>query len=237
MSLENFRKNHLLKALPESEYERLAPHLELIALDSGRILHEPHEHLKYAYFPQSAMISLVSLMEDGATTEIGLIGSEGIVGLPIILGGKGSTSRGIVQIEGTAWRLHGSILKREFQRNETLYQLLLLYIQARLTQVSQTAACNRRHTVQERLARWLLSVYDGVQQDELLLTQEFIADMLGTRRSGVTVAANMLQAAGIIKYRRGKITILNREELENTSCECYKVIQNEFIRLLGSKRG
>lgn len=234
---KQFVENHILRALPESEYKLLSPYLTPTFLSCRTIIHEPGEDLKYGYFPNSAMISLVSIMGNGNTTEIGLIGNEGIVGLPIILGGNRNIGRAIVQIEGTALRIEADYLKQAFQQGETIQKILLLYTQARLTQVAQTAACNRQHTIEARLARWLLSVYDCVLQDELLLTQEFIANMLGTRRSGVTVAANNLQKAGIIKYSRGKITILNRTALENTSCECYRLVQNEFIRLLGTKRG
>ena len=193
--------------------------------------------MKVAYFPGRAMISLVSIMQDGSTTEIGLIGNEGIVGLPIILGGDRSPSRAIVQIRGSALKLDAKILKQEFHRGGKLQQLLLLYTQALLTQVSQSAACNRQHTTEERLARWLLSVQDCVLSNELPLTQEFISNMLGIRRSGVTVAAGILQQAGTIEYRRGVITILNQEDLEAISCECYRLVQSEFLRLLGSRRG
>ncbi|EAZ91153.1 Crp/Fnr family transcriptional regulator [Crocosphaera chwakensis] len=230
-------ENRLLQALPNVDYQKLAPHLTSLDLSAGTILYEPEQAIEWAYFPCSAMISIVSIMENGATTEIGLIGKEGMVGLPIILGGKHYINQAIVQISGTALKLDGSILKQEFHRSNSLQNLLLLYIQARITQVSQTAACNRQHKIQKRLARWLLSVYDCVLSDELPLTQEFIANMLGTRRSGVTTAANILQEAGIIRYSRGKITILDQEELENAACECYRLIQDEFIRLLGTKRG
>ncbi|MEO1342189.1 MAG: Crp/Fnr family transcriptional regulator, partial [Cyanobacteria bacterium J06635_13] len=208
-----------------------------VHLTGGEILLEPHEPIEKIYFPQRAMISLVSIMMDGSTTEIGLIGNEGMIGLPAILGGDSTTSRTIVQVSGTALEISAEIIKQEFQRGERLQQLLLLYTQALLTQVSQSAACNRQHNIEERLARWLLSVQDCILQDELPLTQEFIANMLGTRRSGVTVAAGILQQAGIIRYSRGRITILDQEALEATACECYQLVQNEFMRLLGSRRG
>ncbi len=229
--------NQILAALPEIEYQRLVPHLKPINLVVGKVLQEPGETITQVYFPNRAMISLVSIMENGSTTEIGLIGNEGMVGLPVILRGDSTSSRFIVQIPGTAMRLSADILRREFQLGGKLQQLLLLYTQALLTQVSQSAACNRQHTIEERLARWLLSVQDCVLSDKLPLTQEFIANMLGTRRSGVTVAAGTLQNAGMIRYRRGMITILNQEELEATSCECYRLVQGEFMRLLGSRRG
>lgn len=229
--------NQILAALPPDEYHRLAKYLKPVNLTSGTILLEPHEPIKTVYFPQRAMISLVSIMMDGSTTEIGLIGREGMIGLPAILGGESITSRTIVQVSGSALEISAEVIRQEFQRGEKLYQLLLLYTQALLTLVSQSAACNRQHNIEERLARWLLSVQDCVLQNELPLTQEFIANMLGTRRSGVTVAAGILQQAGIIRYSRGRITILNRERLEEAACECYQLVQDEFVRLLGSRRG
>jgi len=233
----HFQANQILEALPPEEYERLAPHLQHVELTVGDVIYEPYEPIEEVYFPNQAMISLVSLMADGATTEIGLVGNEGMVGLPIFLGGHCTTSLAIVQIADSAFKLKAEILKREFDRGGELQRRLLLYTQALFTQVSQSAACNRQHTIEERLARWLLSVQDCVMKDELPLTQEFIAAMLGTRRSGVTVAAGTLQQAGLIRYSRGKITILNQEALEDTACECYRVVQREFMRLLGSRRG
>jgi CRP-like cAMP-binding protein len=229
--------NQILAALPLAEYQRLASHLKPVNLISGAILLEPHEPIQKIYFPQRAMISLVSIMMDGSTTEIGLIGNEGMIGLPAILGGNSTSSRTIVQIAGTALEISADVVRQEFQRGEKLHKLLLLYTQALLTQVSQSAACNRQHNIEERLARWLLSVQDCILQDELPLTQEFIANMLGTRRSGVTVAAGVLQQAGIIRYSRGRIIILNQQRLEEAACECYHLVQNEFMRLLGSRRG
>lgn len=229
--------NQLLRTLSSSAYSRLAPHLQTCNLDSSQIIYEANETIEFAYFPNRAMISLVSIMEDGATTEIGLIGNEGMVGLPIILGSPRSSSRAIVQVPGDSVKIGAKILQEAFKTSEELQNLLLLYTQAFLTQVSQTAACNRQHNIEERLARWLLSVHDCVLEDELPLTQEFVANMLGVRRSGVTIAANTLQNAGMIKYRRGRITILDHQALEATSCECYKVVQSEFIRLLGFRRG
>lgn len=229
--------NKILAALPLDEYERIAPDLKLVELIAGQIISEPQEPIKKIYFPESAMISLVSIMMDGSTTEIGLVGNEGAIGLPAILGGNSTTSRAIVQISGTALQISADIIRQEFLRGNRLQQIFLLYFQALLTQVSQSAACNRQHNIEERLARWLLSVHDCILQDELPLTQEFIANMLGTRRSGVTVAAGILQQAGIISYSRGKIKILQHEALEEAACECYRLVQNEFLRLLGSRRG
>ena len=229
--------NQILAALPKSEYQIIAPHLKPVDLTSGEVISEPNQSITEIYFPQRAMISIVSIMMDGSTTEIGLIGNEGMVGLPAILGGNSTISCSIVQVSGTALQVSADIIQQQFLRGGKLQEILLLYIQASLTQVSQSAACNRQHKIEERLARWLLSVRDCVLQNELHLTQEFIANMLGTRRSGVTVAAGILQRAGIIRYSRGKITILDRQALEDTSCECYRTIQREFIRLLGSRRG
>ena len=236
---ENNQKsiNKILAALPLTQYERIASQLKQVKLMSGDILLEPQEEVSSIYFPQTAMISLVSIMMDGSTTEIGLVGNEGMIGIPAILGGKSTTSRSIVQISGLALKIPAEIMVQEFHRGEKFQQLTLLYIQAFLTQVSQSAACNRQHKIEERLARWLLSVHDCLLKNEIPLTQEFIANMLGIRRSGVTVAAGILQQAGIIRYSRGKITILDQSSLENTACECYRLVQNEFLRLLGSRRG
>lgn len=228
----------LLSVLPKSEYEQLEPDLQEVTLTRGEILYNPYEVYTYAYFPQTAMISLVTTMEDGATTEVSLVGNEGIIGLPIILGGEYDPYQAMVQVGGTALKLDGEILEQRFQQSGSTFQtLLLLYTQAQLTRAAQMTACNRQHTIQERLARWLLSVYDCVQQEELPLTQEFIATMLGTQRSGVTIAANVLQTAGMIQYHRGKITITNRELLEEVACECYHIIKSEYDRLLGVPRG
>ncbi len=238
MNIENIEpQNHILSALPEVEYQRIFPFLETITLPIGHIIYERGELIDSVYFPNRGMISLVSIMEDGSTTEIGLIGNEGMVGLPVFLGGKHTTSRAIVQIEGSITKLPGAVLREEFNRNGKLKDLLLLYTQALLTQVSQSAACNRQHTVEERLAKWLLSTQDCLQSPTIPLTQEFIANMLGIRRSGVTVAARSLLEAGIIQYSRGKITIVDQYALEKTSCECYRLVQSEFMRLLGSRRG
>lgn len=228
-------ENRLLAALPAEEYQRLVPHLELVSLPLGQVLYEPGESIRDVYFPHQALISLVSIMQDGSTTEIGLVSSDGMVGIPVFLGGKTTTSQAIVQVESSAMRMKADLLKTEFDRGGALQRLLLLYTQALLTQVSQVAACNRQHTVEERLARWLLTVRDNIQSDELSLTQEFIAQMLGVRRSGITLAAGTLQQAGMIRYTRGRITVLNRENLEATSCECYRLIRDESSRLLGTE--
>lgn len=228
-------ENQLLAALPASEYQRLLPHLELVSLPLRKVLYEVDEPIEYVYFPNHAIASLVSIMEDGSTVEIGLVGNEGMVGLPVILGGKTTNNQAFVQMADGGMRMKASLLKTEFNRGGPLQTLLLLYTQALYTQVSQSAACNRLHCLEERLARWLLSVQDRVQSNEFPLTQEFISQMLGTRRAGVTVAAGILSQAGIIRYTRGRITILNHEALKAASCECYGLIKSEFERLLGTK--
>ena len=225
--------NQLLMALPPEEYERLVPYLEPVSLALGQVIYEPKQLIKEVYFPLEAMISLVSIMKDGSTTEIGLVGGEGMVGLPVFLGGNSATNRAIVQVEGNAIKMDASVLKSEFERGEQLQKKLLLYTQARLTQMSQIAACKSHHLIEERFARWLLCVNDCVKKNELPLTQKFISEILGVRRASVTEAAIALQKAGLIRYRRGQITILKRKELEQAACECYGLIQNEFKRLLG----
>ena len=225
-------KNLLLAALPEEAYQRLAPHLELVSLQVRQVIHESLGQIAYVYFPHKAMISIVNIMEDGSTVEVGLVGREGMAGIPVILGGKISLNQAFVQIADGATRLRADILKTEFDRGGELQKLLLRYCQALLCQASQSAACNRFHTIEERLARWMLLVSDCIDSDEFLLTQEFIAQMLGVRRSGVTVAANTLSQAGMLRYSRGRVTLVNREVLEATTCECYKVIKGEFKRLL-----
>ncbi len=229
--------NQLLGLLPIENYKRLVPHLTKVVYKTGKVLYEPDQTMDFAYFPNTAMVSLVSIMEDGSSTEIGLIGNEGMVGLPIILGGKQTTSHVVIQVQGELWKISANILLQEFEQSPALQRILLLYTQARFTQVAQSAACNRQHKIEQRLARWLLSVHDCVQVDEIPITQEFIANMLGVRRSGVTIAASSLQKSGMITYRRGKITLLDYDALEKTSCECYKKVQDEYIRLLGFRRG
>ncbi len=226
--------NQLLMALPPEEYQRLIPYLKPVNLILGQVIYEPQQVIKEVYFPVSSMISLVSMMKDNSTTEIGLVGNEGIVGIPVFLGGNIFTNRAIVQIEGNAIKMDADVLRREFERGEQLQKKLLLYTQARLTQISQIAACKSHHLIEERLARWLLSVHDCVHNNELPLTQKFISEMLGVRRASVTEAAIALQKAGSIGYTRGQITILKRKELEQRACECYGLIQIEFKRLLNT---
>jgi CRP-like cAMP-binding protein len=230
-------KNHLLSALPAKEYQYLLSGLELASLSAGQVLHSPGEPIEYVYFPNNAIICLVTTMENGSTVESGVVGNEGVVGTAAFMGSDIAYNAAIVQIAGEAMKIPAVRLKAEFHRGQTLQNLLLRYMQALFIQVSQGAVCNRLHTIEERFARWLLMISDRMQSKELLLTQEFISHMLGIRRSGVTVAAGTLQQAGLISYRRGKITILDRESLESSACECYRIIKAEFQRLLGVERG
>ncbi|MDY7021015.1 MAG: Crp/Fnr family transcriptional regulator [Cyanobacteriota bacterium] len=226
-------ENRLLAALPKAEFQRLAPYLIEVSLSLGQILSEPQDRVEVVYFPTRSMISLVSIMEDGSTVEVGIVGNDGMLGYPVYLGGDSSHTRAIVQIEGTAFQLNGDLLRSEFNRSPSLQRLLLLYTQAFLAQVSQTAACNRFHPVEERLARWLLQSQDFAGSEKLHLTQDFLSSMLGIRRASVTVAARTLQQAGMINYNRGKITIVDRAGLEAATCECYQIVRREYERLLG----
>jgi len=227
--------NRLLAALPDAEYQRLIPHLERVELSFKQVLHEVGEPIEYVYFPHRGIVSLLSTMADGSMVEVGLVGNEGIVGIPATLGDNIATTTAIVQVPGSGMRMKASVLKTEFGRGGSWQSLLLRYLQALFAFVSQNAACNRLHHLDGRLARWLLLVYDRVESNELPLTHEFIGQMLGVRRAGVTEAANTLQQAGLIRCTRGKITILNREELQAASCECYEIIQGEFARLLNTE--
>lgn len=222
--------NRLLAALPETEYRRLEPHLSFLSLSVGTVFYEASEKIETVYFPNSALISLVNTLSNGTTTEIGIIGGTGVVGLPAILGDGYSQQRAIVQMADGAVKISAHILKKEFDRGGELQKILLNYVQTRLNEVAQLAVCNRHHTIEERLARWLLTVQDLTQIDELPLTQEFIGNMLGCRRSGVTIAAGTLQKAGLISYARGKISIMDRQSLENSACECYQLFYNNFYR-------
>lgn len=227
-------ENQLLGALPDEEYQRLIPYLELVSLKRDQVMYELEEFIEYVYFPTQALVSLIAIMENGAVVEVGVIGTEGMVGLPVCWGGNTTTNQAIVQVPGNALRLKAEYLKNEFDRGGKLQYFLLRYMQALFTHTSHSVACNRLHTIEQRLARWLLTVQDRVKSDELPLTQEFLSYMLGTRRSGVTEAASSLSQVGIIRYSRGKIQILDRNALEATSCECYQVVKKEFARLLGT---
>ncbi|MEH1988595.1 Crp/Fnr family transcriptional regulator [Nostoc sp.] len=227
--------NKLLAALPASDYERLVPHLKLVSLSNRQILYEAGEPIAQVYFPNKAVVSMITTMENGSTVEAGLVSNEGMVGIPVILGDNITTTTALVQIPDSAMKMDADILRSEFNRGTALQSLLLRYVQGMYTQIAQGSACNRLHKLEKRLARWLLTVSDRLQSEEFPLTQEFISQMLGVRRSGVTEAANILSEAGIITYYRGQINILNREALEKTSCECYQIIEDEYVRLLGNK--
>jgi len=225
-------KNQLLAALSRVEYERLLPHLKHVSLNLKEILCQAGETMKYAYFPLSGMISMLSIQVDGANVEVGVIGSDGMLGLPIFLGSGIAPNQAIVQVADGAMRLKADILRDEFKRAGPMQSLLLRYTQAFFTQVSQSAACNRLHTIDQRLCRWLLVVHDRMESDNFRLTQQFISHMLGTRRAGVSEAANTLQSAGLIRYTHGKIHILSRQGLENRACNCYQIVKDMSARLL-----
>ncbi|MCF7991536.1 MAG: Crp/Fnr family transcriptional regulator [Thiohalocapsa sp.] len=226
------RQNHLLDTLPEAEYEQLRPHLEPVPLPLGMALYESGQGLSHVYFPTTAIVSLLYVMENGASAEIAVVGNDGIVGIALFMGGETMPNRAVVQSAGHAYRLRGPVLQREFARHGTLHPLLLRYTMALLTQMAQTAVCNRHHSIDQQLCRWLLLSLDRLPSTELHMTQELIANMLGVRREGVTEAAGRLQSAGLIRYSRGHITVLDRPGLEARVCECYEVVRREFERLL-----
>lgn len=222
--------NRLLTALPEIEYRRLEPYLSFVSLSIGEICYEASEKIDTVYFPDNALISLVSTLSDGSTTEVSLVGCTGMVGLPVILGSGYSQHRAVVQVPGISAKISALILKKEFEKGGELQRLLLGYVENRLNEVAQLSICNRHHNIEERMARWLLMVQDLIQSDELPLTQEFIGQMLGVRRPGVTLTAGDFQRSGLIRYSRGKITILDREALEEVACECYQLFHKHFCR-------
>jgi CRP-like cAMP-binding protein len=226
-------ENQLLAALPRREYERLRPHLKLVSLQLSEVIYEAGATIRYVYFPHHSMISLLSLGMNGETVEVGVIGREGMVGLPVFLGTNISPNQAIVQVADGAMKMKVSAFRAELKRGGALPGLLLRYTQARITQISQTAACNNLHAVGERLCRWLLMVHDRVRSDNFPLTHEFISDMLGVRRAGVTTAASRLQNAGLIRYSYGNVTILNRQGLEWAACECYRIATAEEDRFHG----
>jgi CRP-like cAMP-binding protein len=233
MSLINSpNQNHLLAALPNEEFERLVAHLELVAMPLGKMLYEPGEHLQHAYFPATCIVSLHYVMESGASAETAGVGNEGVVGVSLFMGGNTTSSSAVVQTAGNAYRLERRLLKQEFDRAGTLQQLCLRYTQALMTQMTQTSVCNRHHSVEQQLCRWLLLTLDRLPTNELIMTQELVASMLGVRREGVTEAAGNLQRAGYINYRRGHISVLNRSGLEAHTCECYAIVKTEMNRLL-----
>ncbi|MEV4778741.1 Crp/Fnr family transcriptional regulator [Burkholderia sp. LMU1-1-1.1] len=232
MRLNDPNQNHLLAALLESDFARLSPHLEPIMMRLGDVLYESGGQLQHVYFPTSAIVSLHYVLENGGSSEIAGVGNEGILGISLFMGGNTTPSRAVVQTAGHGYRLKSHILMEEFNRAGPVMRLLLRYTQALLTQMSQTAVCNRHHTVEQQLCRWLLLTLDRLPGNELTMTQELIANMLGVRREGVTVAAGKLQENGYISYRRGHITVLDRVGLEAEVCECYDVVKKEFARLM-----
>jgi CRP-like cAMP-binding protein len=226
------QQNHLLAALPAAEFEPLAAHLERVPLRLGQMLYEPGEQLAHAYFPTTAIVSLHYVMESGASAESAGVGNEGVVGISLFMGGDTTPSSAVVQTAGDAYRLERDLLKREFDRGGPLQRLLLRYTQALITQMAQTAVCNRHHSLEQQLCRWLLLTLDRLPSNELITTQELVASMLGVRREGITEAAGNLQRAGLISYRRGHIAVLDRRGLETRACECYAVVRKELQRLL-----
>lgn len=226
------QQNRLLAALPKQDFERLQPRLKLVPLPLGEVLYESGSRLRHVYFPINSIVSLLYMMADGASAEIAVVGNEGIIGVSLFMGGETTPSRAVVQSAGHAYRLPGQILKQEFTLGGAMQHLLLRYTQALITQMAQTAVCNRHHSVDQQLCRWLLLSLDRLSSNELVMTQELIANMLGVRREGVTEAAGKLQAAGLIHYSRGHITVLDRAGLEARTCECYGVVRKESDRLL-----
>ena len=225
-------QNHILRALPKGARERLFPHLSLVTLRGGDVLYESGAPLRQVYFPIDCVISLLYVLENGASAEISVVGNEGAVGLSLFIGGETTTSRAIIHSGGSAFRLTGRRLRAEFEGHGDMLHILLRYSQSLLTQMAQTAICNRHHSVDQQFCRWLLSSLDRLPSDKLKVTQELIANMLGVRREGVTAAAGKLQKLGIIKYVRGQITVLDRPRLEKLSCECYAVVKTETDRVL-----
>ena len=226
------QQNHLLAALSPSERERLYPHLRLVPMPLGKILYESGDILRHVYFPTDSIVSLLYVLADGASAEISVVGNEGLIGIALFMGGETTPSRAIVQSAGHAYRLIGQRLKDEFHQNGELQLLLLRYTQALITQMAQTAVCNRHHSVDQQLCRWLLLSLDRLSSNQLTMTQELIANMLGVRREGVTEAAGKLDGLGVIRYARGHITVLDRPKLEQLCCECYAVVRKESDRLL-----
>ena len=226
-------KNYLLRSLPTSEFQRVVPHLELVSLSLGKVMHESGSQMDYTYFPTTAIISLLCIMENGSTAEIGIVGNDGLLGIELFMGGETATNRAVVQSAGQALRMKSRELKTEFTLGGPFQRLLLRYTQALIAQISQTAVCNRLHTVEQQLCRWLLLSHDRLTSDKIVMTHDLISNMLGVRREGVTLAAQKLVARKLIKSVRGPMTIIDRHGIENAVCECYKVVNDEYTRLLG----
>ena len=232
----NPRKNHLLASLAGEEWQRWQPLLELVDMPLGMVLYESGKTLSHVYFPTTSIVSLLYVLENGASAEIAVVGNEGLVGISLFMGGGSTPSRAVVQSAGQGFRLNAKAMKDEFDKGGPVLHLLLRYTQALITQMSQTAVCNRHHSLDQQLCRWLLLSLDRLEGSELVMTQELIANMLGVRREGVTDGAAKLQNAGLIKYSRGRISVLDRPGLELRSCECYSVVKKEYDRLLPDKR-
>ena len=227
-------QNHLLAALPGAELQCLLPHLKPVAMPLGMVLYEPGSTQSHAYFPTTAIVSLLYIIESGASAEIAVVGCEGLVGVSLVMGGESTPSRAVVQSAGMGFRLKGQVIRDEMEHSSAR-PIMLRYTQALMTQISQTAVCNRHHSLEQQLCRWLLLSLDRLRGNELVMTQELIANMLGVRREGVTEGALKLQAAGLIRYARGHILVLDREGLEHRTCECYGVVKKEYERLLVSR--
>jgi CRP-like cAMP-binding protein len=234
MSGDSALQNHLLALLSKQEYLRIKDKLELDSLRLGQVIYEAGSELSHMYFPTTAVISMLYIMENGGTAEIGIAGNNGMVGYALIMGGGTTSSRAVVQIAGEAFRMSAEDVREAFARGGDFQNVLLRYTQSLITQISQTAVCNRLHSVEQQLSRWLLINHDQLPADKLVMTHELIANMLGVRREGVSIAAAHLQSLGIIEYYRGTITILDRDTLEKVACECYKVVMDEYERLLGT---
>ncbi len=232
----NPKQNQLLAALPPAEWARWAPQLEVVDMPLGQVLYEPGNTLSHVYFPATSIVSLLYVMENGSSAEIAVVGHEGIVGISLFMGGESTPSRAVVQSAGQGFRLPSQAIKGEFSHSGPVMHLLLRYTQALITQMAQTAVCNRHHSLDQQLCRWLLLSLDRLQGNELVMTQELIANMLGVRREGVTEGALRLQQAGLIRYSRGHITVLDRPGLEKRTCECYAVVKKEYDRLLPALR-
>jgi CRP-like cAMP-binding protein len=235
-SADSPNQNHLLSALPTAEFDRLSPDLEAVPMRLGDVLYEPGGQLQHAYFPTTSIISLHYVTESGASAEIAGVGNEGVVGVPLLTGGNTTPSSAVVQTAGQAYRIERRLFKQEFDRAGLMQSLMLRYTQALITQMFQTAVCNRHHSVEQQLCRWLLTTLDRIPVGELVMTQELVASMLGVRREGVTAAAGNLQESGLIRYRRGHISVLQRAGLESRACECYGVVKKEIARLLSDVR-
>lgn len=233
--LHSLSQNHIFEALPVDELEQLRPNLELIPLSLGKILYESGCKLSHVYFPTTAIVSLLYITENGSSTEIAIVGNEGLIGLALFMGGETMPNTGVVQSGGFAYRLKGHLLRQAFNSSIAVRHLCLRYTQALITQMAQTAVCNRHHSIKQQLCRWLLLSFDRLSSNELIMTQELISNMLGVRREGITEAARKLQSDGLINYHRGHIILLDRAGLENAVCECYQVVRQEYDRLLSDR--